>query len=170
VIGSLLSSQRLFRRHAVALHGVIPWWISATAIYGSGLCVFNMAMKNYPRHFRVVEVQRTFYDPPRDAVMQMWLQATPGLEYTMKVWQLVTHVAGSPTYRRMKQPLPDGEPRFFAMPRRCAKAGAAPWNAGGCLAPLQCYFSAERASDLHPKGRAHAIGPRLRRAPTACLL
>lgn len=78
-----------------------------------GLCGFSMAMKAYPRHFPVVEVQSTFYDPPRDAVMQKWLQATPGLEYTMKVWQLVTHAAGSPTYRRMKQPLPEGEPGFF---------------------------------------------------------
>jgi uncharacterized protein YecE (DUF72 family) len=60
-------------------------------------------------------VQRTFYEPPSDEVMQKWLAATPSsLEYTMKVWQLVTHPASSPTYRRMKRALrPGDEPGFF---------------------------------------------------------
>jgi uncharacterized protein YecE (DUF72 family) len=63
-------------------------------------------MGSYARDFRVVEVQSTFYDPPRDATMRRWRAATgAGLEYTMKVCQLVTHPAGSPTYRRMKRKL-----------------------------------------------------------------
>jgi uncharacterized protein YecE (DUF72 family) len=80
-----------------------------------GLCGFTMAMEDYPLHFPVVEVQNTFYEPPRDEVMQRWRAATgPALEYTMKVWQLVTHSAGSPTYRRMKRPLAAGAaPGFF---------------------------------------------------------
>ena len=80
-----------------------------------GLCGFTMAMEDYALHFPVVEVQHTFYEPPRDDVMRRWLAATPGsLEYTIKVWQLVTHPAASPTYRRMKKPLPAGaEPGFF---------------------------------------------------------
>ena len=74
-----------------------------------------MAMEDYPLYFPVVEIQHTFYEPPRDDLMRRWLAATPSsLEYTMKVWQLVTHAAGSPTYRRMKTPLPAGaEPGFF---------------------------------------------------------
>jgi uncharacterized protein YecE (DUF72 family) len=74
-----------------------------------------MAMRNYALHFPVVEVQNTFYEPPRDAVMQKWLAATASsLEYTMKVWQLVTHPASSPTYRRMKRALDEkDEPGFF---------------------------------------------------------
>jgi uncharacterized protein YecE (DUF72 family) len=80
-----------------------------------GLCGFTMSMKTYADHFPVVEVQNTFYEPPRDTVMQKWLAATPrSLEYTMKVWQLVTHPATSPTYRRMKRPLQaPAEPGFF---------------------------------------------------------
>jgi uncharacterized protein YecE (DUF72 family) len=79
-----------------------------------GLCGFTIAMSEYPRHFPVVEVQHTFYEPPRDSVMQKWLERAPGIEYTMKVWQLVTHPAGSPTYRRMRHALPPGaEPGFF---------------------------------------------------------
>ena len=80
-----------------------------------GLCGFTMAMEDYPLHFPVVEIQNTFYEPPRDEVMRRWLAVTPpSLEYTMKVWQLVTHAAASPTYRRMKTPLAAGaEPGFF---------------------------------------------------------
>lgn len=80
-----------------------------------GLCGFTMAMEDYALYFPVVEVQNTFYDPPRDETMRRWLAVTPpSLEYTMKVWQLVTHPASSPTYRRMKNGLPAGaEPGFF---------------------------------------------------------
>lgn len=76
-----------------------------------GLCGFTMSMKTYARHFPVVEVQSTFYEPPPDATLRRWRAATPPeLEYTMKVWQLVTHAAGSPTYRRMRRrPLVAGE-------------------------------------------------------------
>ena len=80
-----------------------------------GLCGFTMSMRNYALRFPVVEVQQTFCEPPRDAVMQKWRTSTaPELEYTMKVWQLVTHAANSPTYRRMKRPLDaQDEPGFF---------------------------------------------------------
>ncbi len=71
-----------------------------------------MSMKTYAQHFPVVEVQSTFYEPPRDAVMAKWRESTgPDLEYTMKVWQLVTHAAGSPTYRRMKRALEPSDAR-----------------------------------------------------------
>ena len=80
-----------------------------------GLCGFTIAMEDYALHFPVIEVQNTFYEPPRDEVMQRWRAVTaPTLEYTMKVWQLVTHSASSPTYRRMKRPLgADAAPGFF---------------------------------------------------------
>ena len=65
-----------------------------------GLCGFSMAMARYP--FRVVEVQSTFYEPPKDRVMEKWPRS---VEYTMKVWQLVTHPPTSPTYRRVRTPL-----------------------------------------------------------------
>lgn len=80
-----------------------------------GLCGFTMAMEDYRLHFPVVEVQNTFYEPPRDFIMQRWRAVTgPDLEYTLKVWQLVTHPANSPTYRRMTRPLAaDAAPGFF---------------------------------------------------------
>ena len=80
-----------------------------------GLCGFTMSMRTYAREFPVVEVQSTFYEPPSDATMRKWIDSTgPDLEYTMKVWQLVTHPPASPTYRRMKRKLAPGDnPGFF---------------------------------------------------------
>jgi uncharacterized protein YecE (DUF72 family) len=75
-----------------------------------GLCGFTLAMRDYPRHFPVVEVQQTFYEPPSDAVMRRWLTAMPvGFEFTLKAWQLITHEAKSPTYRRLKRALTEQE-------------------------------------------------------------
>ena len=74
-----------------------------------GLCGFTISMKAYAARFEVVEIQSTFYEPPADSRLVRWRQATsPALEFTMKVWQLVTHSAQSPTYRRMKHP-PDAQ-------------------------------------------------------------
>ncbi len=80
-----------------------------------GLCGFTTSMQSYARNFPVVEVQSTFYEPPRDVTMRKWRAITgPELEYTMKVWQLVTHPSSSPTYRRMKRKLGDHDaPGFF---------------------------------------------------------
>jgi uncharacterized protein YecE (DUF72 family) len=71
-----------------------------------GLCGFSVAMSEYPRHFRVVEIQHTFYEPPADFVMRRWLTAMPAdFEFTLKAWQLITHESKSPTYRRLRRPL-----------------------------------------------------------------
>ena len=75
-----------------------------------GLCGFTMAMADYPRHFPIVEVQQTFYEPPSEAVMRRWLAAMPpGFEFTLKAWQLITHEGKSPTYRRLKRRLDEQE-------------------------------------------------------------
>ncbi len=65
-----------------------------------------MAFEDYVRDYRVVEVQQTFYEPPREATMRRWRAQAPGdFEFTLKAWQLVTHDASSPTYRRLRTPL-----------------------------------------------------------------
>ena len=38
-----------------------------------GLCGFTTSMQSYARNFPVVEVQGTFYEPPRDATLQKCL-------------------------------------------------------------------------------------------------
>ena len=75
-----------------------------------GLCGFTMSMEDYSLYFPVVEIQQTFYQPPRDETLRRWLVSTPrSLEFTMKAWQLVTHPSTSPTFRRTKRPLSPSE-------------------------------------------------------------
>ena len=75
-----------------------------------GLCGFTVAVADYPRSFPVVEVQQTFYQPSADGVMRRWRDNVPAdFEFTIKAWQLVTHAANSPTYRRLKRPLTAAE-------------------------------------------------------------
>jgi uncharacterized protein YecE (DUF72 family) len=77
-----------------------------------GLCGFTMAFADYVHEFPVVEVQQTFYQPPADATLLRWRrQAPPGFEFTLKAWQLITHEASSPTYRRLRRPLDADERR-----------------------------------------------------------
>jgi len=65
-----------------------------------------MAFADYVREFRVVEVQQTFYEPPADATLLRWRRQAPlRFEFTLKAWQLITHEASSPTYRRLRRPL-----------------------------------------------------------------
>ena len=73
-----------------------------------GLCGWTMSQASYVRRFPLVEVQHTFYEPPPDGVLARWRAAVPpGFEFTMKAWQLITHESGSPTYRRLRRPLPN---------------------------------------------------------------
>jgi uncharacterized protein YecE (DUF72 family) len=73
-----------------------------------GLCGWTVAQSSYVRRFPVVEVQHTFYQPPSDAVLARWRTQVPAsFEFTIKAWQVVTHESNSPTYRRLKPPLPD---------------------------------------------------------------
>ena len=73
-----------------------------------GLCGWTVSQSSYVRRFPVVEVQQTFYDPPADAVLKRWRSQVPtSFEFTIKAWQVVTHESNSPTYRRLKKPLPE---------------------------------------------------------------
>ncbi len=72
-----------------------------------GLCGFTMAFEDYVREFPVVEVQKTFYQLPRLALAEKWRREAPqGFDFTIKAWQLITHKADSPTYRRLREELP----------------------------------------------------------------
>jgi len=60
--------------------------------------------------FSVVEVQQTFYQPPQVKTLERWrAEAPPDFEFTLKAWQLITHEARSPTYRRLKRVLTEME-------------------------------------------------------------
>lgn len=81
-----------------------------------GCCGFPVRRAEYYRRFPVVEVQQTFYNLPRIQTAERWRQEalaaqSPGgrdpCEFTLKVWQLITHEPTSPTYRRLRKPIPE---------------------------------------------------------------
>jgi len=66
-----------------------------------GCCGFAGGMANYFKKFEVVEVQQTFYKLPRIETARKWRSMAPSdFEFTMKAWQVITHPASSPTYRK----------------------------------------------------------------------
>lgn len=76
-----------------------------------GTCGFGRAKRvDYVKLLPVVEIQHTFYDPPDVATLEKWKAEVPeGFEFTLKAWQMITHEASSPTYRRLKRPLTEKE-------------------------------------------------------------
>lgn len=77
-----------------------------------GCCGFRGAQAQYEAQFSVVEVQQTFYQPPRLATLERWrAQAPRNFEFTVKAWQLITHPSSSPTYKRLTAHLSENERR-----------------------------------------------------------
>lgn len=75
-----------------------------------GMCGFTIGAAAYFKQFPVVEVQQTFYDPPSIATLEKWRRQAPAsFEFTMKAWQVITHLGDSPTYRRMRRPMTERE-------------------------------------------------------------
>lgn len=75
-----------------------------------GCCGFPLARRRYFEAFKLVEVQQTFYQPPQAATVARWrAEAPPDFEFVVKAWQLITHPATSPTYRRLKIVLDAGK-------------------------------------------------------------
>lgn len=75
-----------------------------------GCCGFRLARAAYFARFDVVEVQQTFYQPPKVETLRKWRGEAPAdFEFTVKAWQLITHEGGSPTYRRIKRELTEEE-------------------------------------------------------------
>jgi uncharacterized protein YecE (DUF72 family) len=76
----------------------------------TGCCGFPVPKEEYAARFPTGEVQQTFYQPPRLATLQRWRALVPKeFEFTLKAWQLITHTAKSPTFRRLKIKLAPGE-------------------------------------------------------------
>jgi uncharacterized protein YecE (DUF72 family) len=75
-----------------------------------GCCGFAASRSKYFKTFAVVEVQQTFYQPPKQDTLKRWRDEAPAnFEFTLKAWQLITHEASSPTYRRLRQRLSEGQ-------------------------------------------------------------
>lgn len=82
-----------------------------------GTCGFNGSKPKYVQHFSCVEVQHTFYQPPQLTTLERWRNDVPTeFEFVVKAWQLITHQAKSPTYKRLSRELSEqnqAEAGFF---------------------------------------------------------
>ncbi len=77
-----------------------------------GCCGFPLSLARYARAFPVGEVQQTFYQPPLPRTLEKWRSLVPAqFEFTLKAWQVITHEASSPTYRRLREKLNDRQRR-----------------------------------------------------------
>lgn len=66
-----------------------------------GCCGFPRNMSLYFKNFKVVEVQKTFYKPPRIETLENWRErAGRDSEFTIKAFQAITHPPTSPTWRK----------------------------------------------------------------------
>lgn len=75
-----------------------------------GTCGFGLNKESYARAFSCIEIQHTFYQPPQLKTLERWrAELPPDFEFTLKAWQLITHDARSPTYRRLKRKLSETE-------------------------------------------------------------
>jgi uncharacterized protein YecE (DUF72 family) len=75
-----------------------------------GTCGFRINKTEYAKLFSSVEIQQTFYQPPLVSTLERWRKEMPDeFEFTLKAWQLITHEAKSPTFRRLKRQLSETE-------------------------------------------------------------
>src|SRR5687768_7938652 len=94
-----------------------------------GCCGFGSSRAAYYPRLPAVEVQHTFYRPPRPATLAGWRAEAPeGFVFGMKAWQVITHASSSPTYRRLKRPLSEEEAAEAGSFRPSATVEAA-WEA-----------------------------------------
>jgi uncharacterized protein YecE (DUF72 family) len=62
-----------------------------------------MAQEKYFHTFSCVEINSSFYQLPRLETARRWRAAAPeNFEFTLKAWQVITHRASSPTYKRTR--------------------------------------------------------------------
>jgi len=75
-----------------------------------GTCGLGGSKAAYATLFSSVEIQQTFYQPPQLTTLERWRGEVPtDFEFTLKAWQLITHPAKSPTYKRLKRNLSELE-------------------------------------------------------------
>ncbi len=81
-----------------------------------GCCGWPEGKAKYFAHSPVVELQCTFYDLPSVQLAQKWRAlAPPYFQFFMKAWQLITHNASSPTYRKLKGQINASELEEFGL-------------------------------------------------------
>jgi len=82
-----------------------------------GCCSFPVGKKKYFQQFKLVEIQQTFYKLPFIGIAKRWREGAPvDFEFSLKAWQVITHLPSSPTYRKAGLQIPsekEGNYGFF---------------------------------------------------------
>jgi len=66
-----------------------------------GCCGFAKGKKEYFKHFKLVEIQQTFYRILPENTLEKWRQEAPDdFEFSVKAFQGISHPVSSPTWRR----------------------------------------------------------------------
>ncbi|MGM0578086.1 MAG: DUF72 domain-containing protein [Myxococcota bacterium] len=85
-----------------------------------GCCGFAEARERMFEDFDILEVQRSFYQPPMVKTAERWRREAPSdFVFTMKAWQLLTHESTSPTYQKLTERLSK---------KKLAQVGSFRWN------------------------------------------
>src|ERR1041384_4752481 len=62
-----------------------------------------MAQEKYFRTYSCVEIDSSFYQLPKVETAARWRDVAPDdFQFAMKAWQVITHPASSPTYKRTR--------------------------------------------------------------------
>jgi len=84
-----------------------------------GICGFCKSQKEIFEKIRLLEVQKTFYNPPLEKTVEKWRKRAPeDFEFTVKAWQVITHPASSPTYKKLTRALKNKENCGFFQPTK----------------------------------------------------
>jgi uncharacterized protein YecE (DUF72 family) len=68
-----------------------------------GCCGFALAQAKYFQTFPCVEIDSSFYQLPKVETAARWRAAAPkDFQFALKSWQVITHPASSPTYKRTR--------------------------------------------------------------------
>ncbi len=68
-----------------------------------GTCGFPAQKEKLFSELDAIEIQQTFYHPPEAQTLKKWKEEAKGMvEFTLKAWQLITHLPSSPTYKKLK--------------------------------------------------------------------
>ena len=87
-----------------------------------GCCGFPVRMSLYFDSFKLVEIQQTFYNPPKLETALEWRNKAPeDFEFSLKAWQLITHTPQSPTYRKARIEIPPQEKDLYGFFRPTPK-------------------------------------------------
>ena len=84
----------------------------STNVVWVGCCGWAAAPARYVQQFRTIELQSTFYQPPALDLAARWRRdVAQDFRFCLKAWQLITHPASSPTYRKLRAPLSERSKR-----------------------------------------------------------